>query len=136
DILKIPPIKVLAFDIETTKAPLMFPDSKIDSIIMISYMIDGQGYLITNREIISEDIDSFYYNPKEEFKCDEFIIFNETNEKLMLERFLNHIKEEKPKIFVTYNGDYFDWPFIENRLKVYNLSLKEEIGFYSDSEGV
>jgi DNA polymerase elongation subunit (family B) len=33
---------VLAFDIETTKSPLKFPDATIDSIMMISYMIDGQ----------------------------------------------------------------------------------------------
>lgn len=45
---------VLAFDIETSKLPLKFPDANIDQIIMISYMIDGQGFLITNREIVSE----------------------------------------------------------------------------------
>ena len=33
---------VLAFDIETSKSPLKFPDAAIDSIMMISYMIDGQ----------------------------------------------------------------------------------------------
>ena len=33
---------VLAFDIETTKLPLKFPDASSDSIMMISYMIDGQ----------------------------------------------------------------------------------------------
>lgn len=33
---------VLAYDIETTKLPLKFPDSNFDSIMMISYMIDGQ----------------------------------------------------------------------------------------------
>jgi DNA polymerase epsilon subunit 1 len=27
-------------------------------------MIDGQCYLITNREIVSEDIDDFEYTPK------------------------------------------------------------------------
>ena len=43
----------MAFDIETTKLPLKFPDAAIDSVMMISYMIDGQGYLITNREICS-----------------------------------------------------------------------------------
>lgn len=31
---------VLAFDIETTKLPLKFPDSSIDCIMMISYIID------------------------------------------------------------------------------------------------
>lgn len=37
---------VLAFDIETTKLPLKFPDSSTDSIMMISYMIDGQVWVI------------------------------------------------------------------------------------------
>ena len=40
---------VLAFDIETTKLPLKFPDPETDCIMMISYMIDGHGYLICNR---------------------------------------------------------------------------------------
>ena len=43
---------------------------------MISYMIDGQGYLITNREIIASDVDDFEYTPKPEFEG-QFIIFNE-----------------------------------------------------------
>lgn len=44
---------VLAWDIETTKLPLKFPNMEIDQIMMISYMIDGQGYLIINREIVA-----------------------------------------------------------------------------------
>ena len=35
---------------------------------MISYMLDRQGYLIVNREIVSEDIESFEYTPKPEFE--------------------------------------------------------------------
>jgi DNA polymerase epsilon subunit 1 len=70
---------VLAFDIETSKLPLKFPDAAFDQIIMISYMIDGQGFLITNREIVSEDISDFDYTPKPEFEG-SFTIFNETNE--------------------------------------------------------
>lgn len=70
---------MLAFDIETTKLPLKFPDSSIDQIMMISYMIDGQGYLITNREIISQDIEDFEYTPRPEFPG-PFIIFNEPDE--------------------------------------------------------
>jgi len=57
----------LAFDIETTKQPLKFPDSTIDCIMMISYMIDGKGFLIINREIVGADIDDFEYTPKPEF---------------------------------------------------------------------
>jgi DNA polymerase epsilon subunit 1 len=33
---------VLAFDIETAKSPLKFPDATVDPIMMISYMIDAQ----------------------------------------------------------------------------------------------
>lgn len=70
---------VMAYDIETTKAPLKFPDQAIDQVMMISYMVDGQGYLITNRDIVSEDIDDFEYTPKEGYEG-PFIIFNEPDE--------------------------------------------------------
>lgn len=70
---------VMAYDIETTKAPLKFPDHALDQVMMISYMIDGQGYLITNREIVSEDIDDFEYTPKEGYEG-PFIVFNEADE--------------------------------------------------------
>ena len=35
---------------------------------MISYMIDKCGFLIVNREIVSEDIADFEYTPKPEFE--------------------------------------------------------------------
>jgi DNA polymerase epsilon subunit 1 len=44
--------------------------------MMILYMIDRQGYLVTNREIVSEDIDNFEYMPKEGYEG-PFTIFNE-----------------------------------------------------------
>ena len=85
--------RVLAFDIECTKAPLkvrgrcpetdasyatlllltppplslvamQFPDASHDQIFMISYMVDGQGYLIISRDVVSQDIDDFEYTPK------------------------------------------------------------------------
>ena len=33
---------ILAFDLETTKLPLKFPDPSFDQIFLISYMVDGQ----------------------------------------------------------------------------------------------
>jgi DNA polymerase epsilon subunit 1 len=42
DRLQRPDPVVLAFDIETTKLPLKFPDPLIDQVMMISYMIEGQ----------------------------------------------------------------------------------------------
>jgi DNA polymerase elongation subunit (family B) len=51
DLLQRAEVHVCAFDIETTKLPLKFPDAEYDTVMMISYMIDGQGYLIINREV-------------------------------------------------------------------------------------
>jgi len=125
----------MAYDIETTKLPLKFPDSSFDQIMMISYMIDGQGFLITNREIVSEDIADFDYTPKPEYEG-PFMIFNEPDEKAVLERFFEHIKEAKPTVIVTYNGDFFDWPFVEARASVLGIDMYQEIGFRKNSEDV
>ena len=126
---------VLAFDIETTKLPLKFPDPNVDQIMMISYMIDGQGYLITNREVISADVDDFEYTPKPEFEG-QFIVYNEPNEMSLIQRWFDHILEVRPHIFVTYNGDFFDWPFIETRATVHGMNMAKEIGFSKNREGV
>ncbi|KAK0333026.1 DNA polymerase epsilon catalytic subunit, partial [Friedmanniomyces endolithicus] len=126
---------VLAYDIETTKLPLKFPDASFDQIMMISYMIDGQGFLITNREIVSEDIQDFDYTPKPEFDG-PFLIFNEPNEEALLERFFTCIKEARPTIIVTYNGDFFDWPFVETRASIHGIDMYREIGFRKNSEDV
>ncbi|KAG9322756.1 hypothetical protein KVV02_007016 [Mortierella alpina] len=124
---------VFAFDIETTKLPLKFPDSAIDSVMMISYMIDGQGFLITNREVVAQDIDDFEYTPKPEYEG-LFTIFNEPNEEECLRRFFSHVQEVKPTVFVTYNGDFFDWPFVEARAKIHGIDMFHEIGVKKDDE--
>lgn len=51
DLLQRAEVRVCAFDIETTKLPLKFPDAEYDLVMMISYMVDGRGYLIINREV-------------------------------------------------------------------------------------
>lgn len=98
-------------------------------------MLYFQGYLITNREIISEDIEDFEYTPKPEFEG-LFTIYNEPNEKAVITKFFDHINDIKPHIFVTYNGDFFDWPFVEARAAVHNMTMKEKIGFTKNREGV
>ncbi|KAL2151114.1 hypothetical protein VTH82DRAFT_6212 [Thermothelomyces myriococcoides] len=124
---------VMAFDIETCKAPLKFPDPAVDQIMMISYMIDGQGFLITNREVVSEDIDDFEYTPKPEYPG-PFMIFNEPDEKSVIERFFLHVKEARPTVIATYNGDFFDWSFVEARASVNGIDMYREIGWKKDSE--
>jgi DNA polymerase elongation subunit (family B) len=83
--------RILAFDIECEKSPLKFPNPEVDRIFMISYMIDGQGYLIVNREIVSEDIDDFEYTPKPKYPG-PFSIFNVASEKDLLQKFITHMQ--------------------------------------------
>ena len=125
----------MAYDIETAKAPLKFPDATIDQIMMISYMIDGKGFLITNREIVSQHISDFEYTPKPEYPG-PFSIFNEPNEKALIERFFLHIKEARPTVIATYNGDFFDWPYVETRAAVNGIDMYQEIGFRRNSEDI
>eukprot|EP00731_Ephydatia_muelleri_P013540 Em0007g850a len=124
---------VLAYDIETTKLPLKFPDPSSDSIMMISYMIDGQGYLLTNREVIGADVEDFEYTPKPEYEG-PFTVWNMANEAAVIRKFFDHILEVKPHIFVTYNGDSFDWPFVQARAEFHGLDMEDEIGFAMDSQ--
>ena len=132
--------KVFAFDIECSKAPLKFPNAEYDSIYMISVMIDGRGILIINREIVSKDINDFEYEcslnnwwycrytPKPDYKG-PFHVYNEATEEALLRRFYTLIEEEKPNIFVSFNGDFFDWPFIRDRSAVYGIDMQAETGF-------
>ena len=124
-----PLLKKLTFDIECTKSPLKFPSAEHDHVMMISLMVDDQGYLLTNREIISADIDDFDYSPSAEMQG-RFICLNLDSEKELLMAFFRLIKEEKPVLFITYNGDFFDWPFIDRRCQIHGISLLDEIGIY------
>ncbi|OAY51429.1 DNA polymerase epsilon catalytic subunit A [Manihot esculenta] len=131
DLLQRAEVRVCAFDIETTKLPLKFPDADYDLIMMISYMVDGQGYLIINRECVGEDIEDLEYTPKPEFEgC--FKVTNVQSEVELLRRWFVHMQEVKPGIYVTYNGDYFDWPFLESRAAYHGLKMSDEVGFSCD----
>ena len=63
-----------------------------DQIFMISYMVDGQGFRIINREVVSEDIEDFEYTPKPSMSG-PFHVFNEASEEELLKRFFSHCQE-------------------------------------------
>jgi len=125
-------MRVCAFDIECTKMPLQFPNAAHDQVFMISYMVDGQGYLIINREIVSEDIQDFEYTPKPEYKG-PFKVFNERDEKALLRKFFDHMRCVRPCIYVTYNGDFFDWPFLSDRAGKHGWNIEDELSVRVDT---
>ncbi|KAK1275110.1 DNA polymerase epsilon catalytic subunit A [Acorus gramineus] len=126
DLLQRADVHVCAFDIETTKLPLKFPDAEYDLIMMISYMVDGQGYLIINRECVGEDIEDLEYTPKPEFEG-YFKVTNVKNEEELIRLWFVHMRDVKPGIYVTYNGDFFDWPFLEKRAAHHGLKMSEAV---------
>ncbi|GAU25117.1 hypothetical protein TSUD_274060 [Trifolium subterraneum] len=119
DLLQRAEVRVCAFDIETTKLPLKFPDADYDSIMMISYMCVG------------DDIEDLEFTPKPEFEgC--FKVTNVQNEIELLRLWFSHMQEVKPGIYVTYNGDFFDWPFLERRAAHHGFKMSDELGFQCD----
>ena len=131
-----PPMRYLAFDIETTKLPNKFPDAKIDHVMMISIMVEAQAILIINRAICGQDVTEFTYDPdptKKEYKCN-VKVYNEKTEKNLLERFYDVIYDYKPLIITTFNGDFFDLPFMEERTNFHGMNFQEKMYMTKNSE--
>ena len=81
------------------------------------------------------DVEDFEYTPKPEFEG-PFTVFNEPNEISLLQRFFDHVLEVKPHIIVTYNGDFFDFSFVEARANFHQMSMAKIIGWERDKEGI
>ena len=56
-------------------------------------------------------------------------MWNEKDEAGTLRRWFDHMREVKPAVYVTYNGDFFDWPFMETRAAKLGMDMQQEIGF-------
>ncbi|KAK6926620.1 DNA-directed DNA polymerase, family B, exonuclease domain [Dillenia turbinata] len=124
DLLRHAEVHVCEFDIETFKLPLKFPDSEYDMGMMISYMVDGQGYLIIIRECAEEDIEDLECTPKPEFEG-YFKVQNMRNEEELLRHWFAYMQEVKPGMYVTYNGNFFDWPFVESRAAHQGITMRD-----------
>ncbi|KAL7584660.1 hypothetical protein Lser_V15G41681 [Lactuca serriola] len=72
---------------------------------------------------VGEDIEDLEYTPKVEFEG-YFKVTNVKNEEELIKSWFAHMEEEKPGIYVTYNGDFFDWPFMERRAAHHVLIIK------------
>eukprot|EP00760_Papus_ankaliazontas_P037243 PhM_4_TR8447/c0_g1_i1/m.51369/K02324/POLE1; DNA polymerase epsilon subunit 1 len=121
--------RIFVFDIETTKAPLKFPQPGTDQVFMISAMCDDRGLLMINREVVADDIENFEYIPKHGHSPVDTVVTNLPNEKELLKYFFKVCREFKPHVVVTYNGDVFDFPFMSARAELYGMNMKQEIGF-------
>ncbi|RVW54465.1 Retrovirus-related Pol polyprotein from transposon TNT 1-94 [Vitis vinifera] len=94
----------------------------------------GSNYSIALHlfQCVGEDIEELEYTPKPEFEgC--FKVTNVKNEKELLRMWFAHMREVKPGIYVTYNGDFFDWPFLESRAAHHGLKMSGVFGTSLDT---
>jgi DNA polymerase epsilon subunit 1 len=45
------------------------------------------------------------------------------------------VKSLRPHVIVTYNGDFFDWPYVDTRCGKFGISLYKELGIRGSSAG-
>ncbi|NOR85409.1 hypothetical protein GQ473_04770 [archaeon] len=86
--------KILAFDLETIQ-------KKEENIIILASVVTNTGL----KKAIAYEKDNYK---------DTILV---KNEKELIEKLESIIKTEDPDFIITYNGDAFDFPVIENRAK-------------------
>jgi DNA polymerase epsilon subunit 1 len=64
-----------------------------------------------------------------------FTVSNCEDEKAMIQAFYGLIKRVQPHILVTFNGDFFDFPYVAKRSEILGLDMMKEIGVYKISQG-
>ncbi|MFH1126155.1 MAG: DNA-directed DNA polymerase [Candidatus Altiarchaeota archaeon] len=103
-------LRIASVDIETLNEGSI-PDAGKNPIIMISYA-DSRG------------LERVWTYRKTQLKLEWLEVME--NEKEVIKKFIDTIKERQIDLIVGYNSDNFDFPFIEDRAKKYGLKL--EIG--------
>ncbi len=93
---EIPPLKILAFDIECyNKAGSPVPQR--DPIIIIS--------------LVSKD--------------DKRLLMAEDHEdSKLIKEFVDYVQNYDPDIIIGYNSNHFDWPYLQARAKLHGIKLK------------
>jgi DNA polymerase I len=91
-------VNVTAFDLETY-APGRFSDPQKDPILMASFASKKKALVLS-------------YGDK---KCSSMVLFK--NEAEMIKGLESQLKESKTDVVATYNGDLFDFPYLQARAR-------------------
>lgn len=110
DIVENAPIRILGIDIEVLPPDFGTPKAEQDPITIISISFNDQKTLVLVAKT-GQDTETIKYFP------DEF---------WMLSTFMDIFKEYDPDIVMAFNGDNFDFPYIEKRLEI--LGIPNDLG--------
>ena len=100
--------RILSFDLEV-RNPHGMPDSQEDELIMIGVASNFGINQVISTKTNSQDRDDF--------------VFQVSSEKEMIEEFIKIIKENNVDIIVGYNSDNFDFPYLKDRAKLFDIDL-------------
>ncbi len=98
--------RILSFDIETYTSFERFPDERRDPIISVAFYGDGFKKVISWKKINTE--------------MDVTFVDGEAD---LISEFKKTIKEYKPDYLAGYFSDGFDFPYLNERAKKYNILL-------------
>lgn len=129
DINKFPEFLIIGIDIETNTKPPHKPDPQRDSIYLISICCGESGYLIQNMDILKDKIKPITYKAGSHLTS-QFRVIYSNNENDLIADFLwvllNFKKSNRnADIIATYNGDKFDFWFLNERAKRYGINLRD-----------
>ncbi len=108
DIDNIPKIKILSFEIET------FEEAGKSRLTMISIVSDNLNKILSYR--------------KTSYRHAETV----SDEKQMIERFAEIVREQNPDIIISYNGDEFDFALMQERA----LELKARLALGREGSNI
>ena len=97
-------LRTMSFDIETYN-PKGSPRPDKDEVIMISYEIDGERKVITSKKIDRD-----------------FVIVCK-DEREMIKKFLETVKEKDTEVLLGYNSTVFDLPYLKARADANGLDF-------------
>ncbi|MBN2067768.1 MAG: DNA polymerase [Candidatus Diapherotrites archaeon] len=118
-----PEFRVAAFDLETL-SPGRFSDPKQDPILMASFAMGKEAKALGNGQVLGKNAKVLSYGKGFGKEVDVF-----EDEKAMVKGLEERIREKKPDVIATYNGDLFDFPYIKERAERLGL------GFAISSDG-
>lgn len=125
---KVAPFRILSFDIECSGRKGVFPEPTHDPVIQIANMVIRQG-----------DPEPFIRNIFTLKSCAPIVgsqVLCYEQEKELLKKWADFVREVDPDIFTGYNINNFDFPYLINRAKHLNVHDFTFLGRIKDIKSV
>ncbi|KAK7861969.1 hypothetical protein R5R35_013533 [Gryllus longicercus] len=125
---KVAPFRILSFDIECAGRKGIFPEALQDPVIQIANMVINQG-----------DHEPFLRNVFTLDTCAPIVgcqVLSFKEERDMLEKWADFVREVDPDLFTGYNINNFDFPYLLDRSKHLNAKNFHFLGRIKDIKSV